>query len=423
MRNKKNIPDIRFKGFTEEWNNELLGQLATFSKGRGYSKGDLLEEGTQIILYGRLYTKYQTVISNVDTFAIQKKDSVLSKGIEVVVPSSGETAEDISRASAIIRPNTIIAGDLNIIYPNRDIDAVFLALLISNGDAQKNLSKKAQGKSVVHLHNSDLNGIELNHPVVDEQKAIGNYFQGIDRLINTSQTKLNKLKNIKKACLEKMFPFNGSNTPKLRFKGFMEEWEEKILGVTKTYYTDGNYGSAYPKPSDMTDSDSGVPFLKGSNICNGRLSKQNANHITYIKHLELSSGHLQEDDIVITVRGSLGALGYADKGNVNWNINSQLAIIRTDKKELIGSFLIQHMLSDKGQGMIMSKISGSALKQLPIGQLKDISIPITKVEEQKAMGVFFKNLDDLIIKTEQQLDKLKNIKKACLDKMFVNMED
>ena len=89
----------------------------------------------------------------------------------------------------------------------------------------------------------------------------------------------------------------------------------------------------------------------------------------------------------------------------------------------MGSYLIQHLLSDEGLRKIISKISGSALKQLPIGQLKNINIPITLVDEQEKIGNFFKNLDNLIAKNEQQLEKLKNIKKACLEKMFVNMED
>ncbi|MFY4786011.1 hypothetical protein ACOTVT_11525, partial [Aliarcobacter butzleri] len=83
-----------------------------------------------------------------------QQNSILSKGNEVVVPASGETAEDIARASAIKTPNLLIGGDLNIIYPNNEIDNSFLALNISNGRTQKNLSKKAQGKSVVHLRNN-----------------------------------------------------------------------------------------------------------------------------------------------------------------------------------------------------------------------------------------------------------------------------
>jgi type I restriction enzyme, S subunit len=204
-KNGANTPEIRFKGFSGEWEEKKLGELANFLKGQGYSKNDLIEVGAPIILYGRLYTKYQTTISSVDTFVIEKHSSIYSKGNEVIVPSSGETAEDIARASAVTVAGIILGGDLNIIYPNDKIDNVFLALNISNGKTQKDLSKKAQGKSVVHLRNTDLKEVDLYYPDRTEQTKIGDYFQNLDKLIDLNNVELQKLKNIKKASLEKMF--------------------------------------------------------------------------------------------------------------------------------------------------------------------------------------------------------------------------
>src|SRR5690554_6650328 len=130
MEEKKNIPEIRFKGFEGEWNPVSMAEIAVFSKGNGYSKSDLVEVGKPIILYGRLYTKYQLTISDVDTFAIEKPGSIYSIGNEVIVPSSGETAEDIAIGCAVLRPGIILGGDLNIIYPKDTIDASFLALSV-----------------------------------------------------------------------------------------------------------------------------------------------------------------------------------------------------------------------------------------------------------------------------------------------------
>ena len=199
------VPEIRFKGFTEAWEQRKLGNLASFSKGFGYSKSDLLESGTPIILYGRLYTNYETVISDVDTYANEKKGSVYSRGGEVIVPASGETAEDISVASVVEKQGVLLGGDLNIINPVRILNSVFLAISISNGNPHKKMAKMAQGKSVVHLHNADLEKINLNFPSYEEQVLISTYFQNIDNLITLHQRKLEKLKNLKKACLEKMF--------------------------------------------------------------------------------------------------------------------------------------------------------------------------------------------------------------------------
>jgi type I restriction enzyme S subunit len=205
MAGSRTEPEIRFAGFTDAWEQRRLGELALFSKGQGYSKGDLRESGTPIILYGRLYTKYETVISEVDTFVQAKENSVYSRGNEVIVPASGETAEDISRAAVVENAAVLLGGDLNVMQPSQIIDPVFLALAISNGEQQKELSKRAQGKSVVHIHNSDLQEVNLAYPKLDEQKRIGSVFRDFDHLITLHQRAPETLQNMKKALLEKMF--------------------------------------------------------------------------------------------------------------------------------------------------------------------------------------------------------------------------
>ena len=188
--NKGKTPRIRFRGFTDDWEQRKLGAVATFSKGVGYSKSDLQDSGTPIILYGRLYIDYKTVISDVDTFVKAYSTSIYSKGGEVIVPASGETAEDISIASVVEKSGVVLGGDLNIVQPNENIAPVFLALSISHGEPHNDMARRAQGKSVVHLHNSDLAQIKLSYPPLVEQDRIGAYFQGMDNLITLHQRQL-----------------------------------------------------------------------------------------------------------------------------------------------------------------------------------------------------------------------------------------
>ena len=169
------------------WEQRKLGELVTFSKGKGYAKGDLKESGTPIILYGRLYTQYETVISEVDTFVEEKPGSVYSSGGEVIVPASGETAEDISIASAVEKPGVLLGGDLNVITPPADLDSAFLAISISNGKPHNDMAKMAQGKSVVHIHNADLEKIDLAYPDHEEQAIISGFFRSVDNLITLHQ--------------------------------------------------------------------------------------------------------------------------------------------------------------------------------------------------------------------------------------------
>lgn len=203
--NGAKVPEIRFDGFTYDWEQRKLGDVAEFSKGNGYSKGDLIESGTPIILYGRLYTKYETIISEVDTYVEAKEGSVYSKGGEVIVPASGETAEDIARAATVDKSGILLGGDLNVVMPNKDINPAFLAISISNGNSQRELSKKAQGKSVVHIHNEEIRNLVIPFPNKVEQNKIVAYFANLDHLITLHQRKCDELKKMKKYMLQNMF--------------------------------------------------------------------------------------------------------------------------------------------------------------------------------------------------------------------------
>jgi len=173
-------------------------------------------------------------------------------------------------------------------------------------------------------------------------------------------------------------------------------WELRKLGETNSYYTDGNYGESYPSKKDLCDKINGIVFLRGSNLRDGQIDETDTLYITRAKHNELTSGHLKLDDIVLAVRGSLGAVGYVEKKNIDWNINSQLAVIRTNKSELYGRYLIQYLLSSKGQRELRVRNTGTALKQLSMSQIKDIPTPLPNIKEQQKIGSFFKHLDELI---------------------------
>lgn len=199
-------PRVRFKGFEGEWQKVAIKDIASFSKGHGYSKSDLRETGIPIILYGRMYTKYEVNINNVDTFVYPMCNSVYTFGDEVIMPASGETPEDISCASAVHSKGIILGGDLNVMRFNiKEYNTTFIALSLSIGNVKKVLSNMAQGKSVVHLHNSDIEKISILMPSYKEQQAIASYFTSLDAQISLQTQRLEKLKQIKSACLDNMF--------------------------------------------------------------------------------------------------------------------------------------------------------------------------------------------------------------------------
>jgi len=169
------------------WEQRKLGELCTISKGHGYSKADIRDAGTPLILYGRLYTQYESRIEDVDTFAVEQEGSLLSKGNEVIVPASGETAEDIAVASSVRRSGIIFGGDLNVVTPVSKLDPDYTALAITYSKAHENLAKHAQGKSIVHIHGNDIAEVEIPYPSESEQKRISAVVLGLGNLITLHQ--------------------------------------------------------------------------------------------------------------------------------------------------------------------------------------------------------------------------------------------
>lgn len=395
----KNVPKIRFKGFSGEWEEELLSKLVTFSKGSGYTKNDLVEKGIPIILYGRLYTQYETSITNVDTFVAEYKGSVLSQGGEVIVPASGETSEDIARASVVCRPNVILGGDLNILSPHTNINSAFLALSISNGVIWYELSKKAQGKSVVHLRNGDLAEVNLLYPKIEEQTHIGNFFQKIDNLINLNQKKLNKLKKFKKACLQKMFPKKGATTPQIRFKGFSGEWEEK--NISEIFKVTRGYVLAAPKTRPAPQDNYVYPVYSSQTKDNGLMGYYNdylfSNAITWTTD-GANAGTVSFRNGKFYCTNVCGVL-LSDEGFANPMVAEALNMVAWKHVSKVGN--------PKLMNNVMSEIN--------------VVLPPT-IKEQYILSQFIQNCNNLIAKQETQLSQLKNIKKACLDKMFVTKE-
>jgi len=201
--------EVRFKKADgtdfPEWEEKTLGELAVFSKGQGYTKSDLSETGSPIILYGRLYTKYQTVISEVDTFAEMKPRSVLSKKGDVIVPASGETAEDISVAAVVDADGIILGGDINIIHPCDAVLPNYLAYSLTFGTPHQEMAKRAQGKSIVHLHNDDLKAAVIIYPCLEEQRLIADFLSDFDEAIAAAKKELELWKKLKKGLLQQMF--------------------------------------------------------------------------------------------------------------------------------------------------------------------------------------------------------------------------
>ena len=407
------VPKIRFQGFTEDWEQRKLSGMATFSKGSGYSKADLKTSGKPIILYGRMYTKYETIIRNVDTFAEEKAGSVYSESGDVIVPASGETAQDISRASVVANSGILLGGDINIIHPNNELNPGFLALTISNGNQQKKLSMKAQGATIVHLHNEDLKGVDILCPSIDEQTLISEFFERIDNTITLHQRKLESMKLLKKSLLQKMFPKSGETVPEVRFPGFTDAWEQRKLGEI------GQCQSGVGFPDAEQGGTTGIPFFKVSDMNNPGNETEMVNANNYVTEEQIARKKWKP----IT---EVPAMFFAKVG----------AAVLLNRKRLVSfPFLLDnntmaYKFSSKWDARfgkaVFETIYLPGLAQtgaLPSYNARDVEnisifIPATK-EEQVRIGGFFKTIDDTITLHQRKVEALQKLKKSLLQQMFV----
>ena len=203
---RPNVPPLRFPEFTEPWETAKLGAIAEFSKGTGISKEQRSETGLPCILYGELYTTYtneviEDVVSKTD---LDPTDLVKSQKNDVIIPSSGETAEDIATARCVTSDNVLLGGDLNIIRLVEPNDGRFMSYQL-NGIRKYDIAKIAQGVSVVHLYGGDLKMLSVTFPQSPEQKKIADCISLLDRRISVQSGLIEDLQKLKAALVERLF--------------------------------------------------------------------------------------------------------------------------------------------------------------------------------------------------------------------------
>lgn len=202
------VPKYRFKEFENdgEWVEKKLGEVATFSKGKGISKSDIVENGNlPCIRYGELYTHYKETIDAIKSFTnLNSNELVLSEASDVIIPASGETQIDIATASCVLKGGVALGGDLNIIRSK--IEGVFLAYYL-NSAKKTDIAQLAQGISVVHLYPSQLQTLSISFPKnPKEQHKIASCLSSLDELITSQTEKIAQLQLHKKGLMQGLFP-------------------------------------------------------------------------------------------------------------------------------------------------------------------------------------------------------------------------
>ena len=402
MENNK-TPKIRFKGFTDPWEQRKLGDTVQITMGQspdGSTYSDVSSD--YILVQGNADLQNGWVSPRVWTSQMTKKADAGDLIMSVRAPAGamGKTAYNavIGRGVAAIKGNEFIYQ---------------LLVKMDSGGYWKALSC---GSTFESLNSDNIKNADVLIPDVAEQEKIGEYFRNLDQLITLHQRKYNKLLNVKKSMLEKMFPKNGSNIPEIRFKGFTDPWEQRKLGDMMDVTSVKRIHQ-----SDWTDS--GVRFLRARDIVAESKNEEVSEplFISQEKYDEYSaiSGKVEKGDLLVTGVGTIGVPMlinseeplYFKDGNIIWFKNKNTIDGRFFYHSFNGLNIQKFIKESAGTGTV-------GTYTIETGKKTPINLPPQK-EEQEKIGEYFSNLDHLITLHQRELEKLQNIKKSMLEKMFV----
>ncbi|MFK4954430.1 restriction endonuclease subunit S [Lactococcus garvieae] len=404
---KKKVPELRFKGFTDDWEERKLGELSNIVGGgtpstsnSEYWDGDIDWYAPAEIGEQRYVSKSKKTITELGL----KKSSarILPVGTVLFTSRAG-----IGNTAILGKEATTNQGFQSIVPNPNKLDSYFI--YSRTNELKRYGEVTGAGSTFVEVSGKQMSKMSIMIPELSEQKKIGSFFEQLDNTIALHQRKLDLLKEQKKGFLQKMFPKNGAKVPELRFEGFADDWEERKLGQYTKLITKGT------TPKDKTGIGD-VNFVKVENITNGKIYpinkiKQNE-HDNYLKR-----SRLEEKDILFSIAGTLGRTAIVNKSILPANTNQALAIIRG--YDFDTNFLITSLSGNVVKEYIRRNPTVGAQPNLSLEQVGNLLVNTPNAEEQQKIGSFFKQLDDTIALHQRKLDLLKEQKKGFLQKIFV----
>lgn len=403
MADKSKKPAIRFAEFTDAWEQRKLGEC--------------FSERTESMLDGELLSV--TINDGIKKFAeLGRHDNSNDDKSKYKKVCVGDIAYNSMRmwqgASGYSAYEGIVSPAYTVLSPKFGVDSRCISYLIKRPDMIRVFQVNSQGITSDNwiLKYPTLSEIEIMIAKdIAEQKQIAECFSNLDHLITLHQRKYDKLQNVKKSMLKKMFPKNGSNIPEIRFAGFTDAWEQRKLGEITSLITKGT------TPIDKSKMGT-VNFVKIESIDSSSGEITITTKISEDEHNGyLRRSQLQENDILFSIAGTLGRVTAVNKAILPANTNQALAIIRL-KSECL-SYITTYLKGKAVADFVKTNPTVGAQPNLSLEQVGSLGISLPSIEEQEKIGQYFHHLDALITLHQRELEKLKNLKKACLEKMFV----
>lgn len=406
-------PKIRFKGFTETWEQRKLFDFTYFYNGLTYTPDDVRENGTLVLRSSNVKHSEIVLNDNVYVDPIKVNSEYVKKGDIIIVVRNGSRA--LIGKHAVIKdemPNTVIGAFMSGI---RSQYSFFVNSLLDTSQFKEEILRNL-GATINQITGYMFSKMEFMIPSCYEQKIIGDYFSKLDNLITLHQRKCENLKKLKKFMLQKMFPQNGENVPKIRFYNFTDTWEQRKLedfgvatggtSIESEFIEDGKYKvisiGSYSECSKYVDQ--GIRTEKTPKTKNRILNK---NDLAMILNDKTSSGKIIGRVLLID----------ADDAYV---YNQRTERIEVNHNCYVSEFLYHLLNADNIRAKIIRTAQGNTQIYVNWNVIKNFTydIPIN-ICEQIVIGDCFSKLDDLITLHQSKCDNLKELKKYMLQNMFI----
>ena len=412
---KNTKPTIRFKGFTDAWEQRKLGEVGKARSGVGFPDA---EQGGSV---GVPFFKVSDM--NWDG---NENEMIIANNYVTVAQILAHRWSPIEELPAIFFAKVGAAVMLNrkrlcrfpFLLDNNTM-AYSIPSINWNADFAKALFETVDLTSLVQIgalpsyNASDVEDITICLPNLSEQMKIGAYFKQIDNLITLHQRKYDSLVNVKKAMLEKMFPKNGETVPEIRFKGFTDAWEQrKLSGIYQ------NIGNAFVGTATPYYVEDGHFYLESNNIKDGQINRNSEIFINDEFYEKQKDKWLHTGDMVMVQSGHVGHAAVIPEELDNSAAHA-LIMFRNQKEKVNPYFLNYQYQTNKAKKKIEGITTGNTIKHILASDMQEFVVDVPDFEEQEIIGAYFQQLDNLITLHQRKLEKLKNIKKSCLEKMFV----
>ena len=417
MTKKTDTPAIRFKGFSDTWEQRKLGEVMNVTSVKRIHQSDWTDYGIRFLRARDIVSAYKNEEPDDYLYISKEKyDEYSSISGKVSIGDMLVTGVGTIGVPYLVENSEpLYFKDGNIIWFQNE-DKVFGKFLFYSfaGKSIQDFITESAGIGTVGTYTIESGKkTPISLPNKEEQERIGLFFANLDHLITLHQRKYEKLHNIKKSMLEKMFPKNGSNVPEIRFKGFTEAWEQRKLGEVGETYT-GLSG----KSKDDFGHGSGK-FITYMNVFSNPVASPN---MTEAIEIDDSQNKVRFGDVLFTTSSEtpdeVGMSSVWLENAENTYLNSFCFGYRPTAE--FNPYYLAYMLrSSSMRKKITFLAQGISRYNISKNKMMDIEMPIPSIDEQKQIGEYFANLDNLITLHQRELEKLQNIKKSMLEKMFV----